>query len=103
MAGRVQENQQRPRTALWLNVQVFPSAVLLALILRYFRANYYSKSFNTTICNADSIITFNSNSNSNPIVHITYDIISVSLFAIYVSLSPVQGFKGCGSVDNGKL
>ena len=27
MTVRVQENQQRPRTALWLNVQVLPSAV----------------------------------------------------------------------------
>ena len=77
-----------------------------------------------SVCNLNSISTANSisnsnctsncNTNSNPIVHITYDIISVSLFAIHVSPSPVQGFKGCGcgnpthskdcgSVDNGKL
>ena len=76
MTVRVQENQQRLKAALWLSVQVYPSAVLLALILhhsRTFQSN--SNSIGTSNNTSDNAFNITANSNSNAITHITYDII----------------------------
>ena len=76
MTVRAQENQQRLKAALWLSVQVYPSAVLLALILhhsRTFQSN--SNSIGTSNSTSNNAFNINANSNPNAITHITYDII----------------------------
>ena len=76
MTVRVQENQQRLKAALWLSVQFFPSAVLLALILHHFRTSQCnSNSISTTNRTSNNASNIKTNSNSNAITHITYDII----------------------------
>ena len=78
MTVRAQENQQRPKAALWLSVQVYPSAVLLALILhhsRTFQSNSNSIGISNCYSTSNNASNFNANSNSNAITHITYDII----------------------------